>query len=64
MASSAPIYNDKQGNIRVRHGAFDYNLILTRIDEEWGMPTACVWNFSKERLQEIVTKLQEFLNSN
>lgn len=42
MANSAPIYNDKQGNIRVRRGAFDYNLILTRIDEEWGMPTACV----------------------
>ena len=48
----------KQGNIEV---------ILARNDGEWDRTThttsACVGDFSKERLQEIATKLQEFVDS-
>lgn len=67
MANSAYIYNDKQGNIEVMRGAFGYNIILTRNDGEWDgqmhTTSACVGDFSKERLQEIATKLQEFIDS-
>lgn len=67
MANSAYIYNDKQGNIEVMRGAFGYNIILTRNDGEWDgqmhTTSACVGDFSKELLQEIATKLQEFVNS-
>ena len=67
MPESTYIYNDRQGNIEVMRGAIGYNIILTRNDGEWEgkrhTTTACVGDFSKERLQEIATKLQEFVDS-
>ena len=67
MDGSTYIYNDKQGNIEIMRGAFGYNIILTRNDGDWEgkahKTTACVGDFSKEKLQEIATKLQEFVNS-
>ncbi len=68
MANSAYIYEGKQGSIEICKGAFGHNIILTRNDGEWEgqmhTTTACVGNFTKERLQEIATKLQGFLDSN
>ena len=67
MPESAYIYNDAQGSIEVMRGAFGYNIILTRNDGEWDGKThttsACVGDFSKDRLQEIATNLQEFVDS-
>ena len=67
MDQSTYIYDDKQGSIEVMRGAFGYNIILTRNDGEWDgkkhTTEACIGDFSKETLQEIATKLQEFIDS-
>ena len=67
MPDSTYIYQDKQGSIELMRGAFGYNIILTRNDGEWDgkmhTTTACVGDFSKERLQEIASNFQAFVNS-
>jgi hypothetical protein len=63
MPDSSYIYNDRQGSIEVMRGAFGYNIILTRNDGALHTTTACVGDFSKERLQEITSKLQEFVDA-
>ena len=67
MPNSAYIYEGKQGSIEICKGAFGHNIILTRNDGEWDgqkhTTEACVGDFSKEKLQEIANKLQEYVNS-
>ena len=67
MPESTYIYDGNQGSIEVTKGACGYNVIVTRNDGEWDgqkhTTTACVGDFSKASLEEISTKLQEFVES-
>ena len=63
MPESTYIYDDSQGSIEVTKGACGYNIILIRNYCDGESEIACVGDFSKERLQEIATKLQQFVDS-
>ena len=63
MPDSTYIYDGNQGSIEVTKGACGYNIIITRNFCGGGSEVACVGDFSKERLREIATKLQQFVDS-